>query len=136
MADPENRPLFFWKRDTLDRGEKTVVGAYLNDLARRLRDNPTSEECEAAAQAFDRIVTKGPAAWAACGFIAANRPPQFRRDYEIWVGVRELVVFHDVEPEQAYIRVGTSYTLSASRVKSIYLKLERSWQKSCRGDMG
>ena len=84
MADSDNRPLFFWKADTLDRGDRTVVGAYLNDLSRRLRDNPTPEECEAAAQAFDRIVTRGPAAWAACGFIAANRPSRFRRKYEIW----------------------------------------------------
>lgn len=126
MDEPSSRALFFWGKDTLDRGDSEIMGAYLFDLSWRLRDNPTLEECEAAAQVCERIAAKGHPAWVACGFIAAHRPNTFRRHYCVWADVRDLVIFHHLHNTQAYARVARRYGLSAGRVKAIFLKLERS----------
>lgn len=132
--DRPGRALFYWGKDFLDRGDRSLIGPYLCDLSKRLRDDPTPEECEAAAKVFDRIVTKGSKAWAACGFVANHRPTTFRTQYRIWVEVRELVIFHNTPRGKAYARIATRYGLSVSRVKAVFLKLERSSQRQCAGD--
>ncbi|HEX7349073.1 MAG TPA: hypothetical protein VF264_05450 [Rhodanobacteraceae bacterium] len=132
--DRPNRALFFWGKDVLDRGDRAVIGAYLQDLSKRLRDEPTQEECEAAAEVCERIASKGAGAWAACGFVANHRPSIFGRDYEIWTAVRELVDFHNATRAQAYARVATKHGISASRVKAIFLRRERAWQRACARD--
>jgi hypothetical protein len=110
-----------------ERGQLGAGVEYLRELARRLRHNPTPEECEAAAVLFERAAVAGPGGAAvALYLVPAHRPRENdTRDFEIWQAVGDTIN-EGARPAAAYKLIAKQYKISASRVKAIALSFSKA----------
>ena len=119
------------------RGKRGSAPAALDELAHRLRNDPTASECEEAAAILARLARTGKkpdsTAWADAGLNPANRPPDTDRDIDIYRAV-ESRLDAGATKAQAYARVASQYQISESRAKAIFLKYHRA-EEQARQDM-
>ena len=125
-------PLFY--KTAAEQGVRGAAVQYLEELASRLRDNPTQEECEAAAELLQRAAEGGSkGAAAALHLTKAHRPlMSFEQKLRIGEAIDALVNDGRMNRDRAYRKAGAQFKLSASRIRAIYtehLKAEREAQK-------
>lgn len=107
-------------------GERGKARAALDELAYRLRHDPTPAECEEAARILARLSNGGRAGWSAAGLNPARRPHGSGR-------IAPVDLYHAVETlrldglpvAEARKRIARKYNLSFSRVKSVHLEYTR-----------
>lgn len=125
-------------KQAAERGERGELGKlgepdnpdagelYLHELAGRLRNNPTPDECEVIAKVLEKIAAH-PNGLAAAGFAPPHRPPVTGKEFRIWKavsaklekGLKPTAAYKSVAGNEAGLR---GEKLSASRVKEIFLR--------------
>lgn len=111
-------------RHAAERGELGAARLHLEELAHRLRNNPSPEECERAAELFERMAAD-PRAHLATGLAPKGRPPESRW-YDIGNEVEELTWQGQYTVPEARKRVARRHQMSGSRVKALHLEYLRA----------
>lgn len=111
------------------RGERGEAEQALAELAARLRNNPTPDECEQAAGILDRLAITGEkkhsTAWPDAGLKPSRRPPETARHVAVYQAVEARIDSGDTIP-QARQRVARQEALSVSTVKRIHNETARA----------